>query len=296
MSVATNTTKLDPDAAEKAAVAQLALRGQRAAQRTRLVRLIRALVLAVFLLFWQFGSLIERGSGRALVDPFIWSAPSRIVVRIRDWANDGIILENLLVTLYEAVGAFTIGVSGGVVVGFLLARSDFWSRVFKPYLTTLNAIPRLILAPLFFIIFGLGEGSKIALGAAVVFFIAFFNAFQGVREVDRNVYNNALLLGANRRQMTWHVLLPSAVSWILTSLNTAVGFSMAAVIVAEYLGSSRGMGHLISISQGRLDATGVMTGLVILSSAVVVVQLGVSWAERRLVKWKPNVSDGSSGT
>jgi len=131
------------------------------------------------------------------------------------------------------------------------------------------------------------QNSKIALGFSLVFFIVFFNAFQGVREVDRNVFNNARMLGAEGRQMTRHVLLPSAMSWILISLHTSVGFAMVGAIVGEYLGASTGLGHIINQAEGNLDTTGVFAGLIVLSVVVVFVELLVTQVERRLVKWKP---------
>jgi len=134
---------------------------------------------------------------------------------------------------------------------------------------------------------GIRASSKIALGFSLVFFIVFFNAFQGVRDVDRNVLNNARMLGANERQLTWHVLLPSAMSWILASLHTSVGFAMVGAVVGEYIGASRGIGYVISQSEGNLDATGVWAGMVVLCAVVILVELAVTQLERRLVRWKP---------
>ncbi len=266
---------------------------QRAAVRRRARRrrwLILALQVAILLLvigFWEWGSRTRYDDEHFIVDPFIWSRPSRIWVRVLEWLGDGTVLKNLFITLYEAAMSFVLGVLGGVAAGFLLGRSEFWARVLNPYIQVLNALPRLVFTPIFFILFGLGENSKIALGFSLVFFIVFFNAYQGVREVDRNVFNNARMLGAGERQMTRHVLLPSAMSWILTSLHTSVGFAMVGAIVGEYLGSSRGLGHIINQAEGNLDTTGVFAGLVVLSAVVVVVELAVTWAERRLVRWKP---------
>jgi NitT/TauT family transport system permease protein len=159
--------------------------------------------------------------------------------------------------------------------------------VFNPFITALNSIPALVFAPIFFVIFGLGVESKIAIGSLVVFFLTFWNAYQGVREVNRDVYRNAQTLGATRGQMAWHVLLPSALSWILSSLRTAVGFAMVAAIVGEYLGSTSGLGYIIAQSEGAFDQTGMMAGLVVLSAFVVTVAGVVAWLERRLLKWKP---------
>ena len=244
-------------------------------------------ILVIVLVVWELGARTRYDEEHFLIDPFLWSRPLRIWTRILEWMGDGTILRNVFTTLYEAAVGFVLGVAAGVVAGFLLGRSDFWARVLTPYIQVINALPRLVFTPIFFIVFGLGPNSKIALCFSLVFFIVFFNAYQGVREVDRNVFNNALMLGAEGRQMTRHVLLPSAMSWILISLHTSVGFAMVGAIVGEYLGSSTGLGHIINQAEGNLDTTGVFAGLIVLSAVVVVVELLVTQVERRLVKWKP---------
>lgn len=251
------------------------------------VLLLQAVILIAVLVVWELGTSLSTGPNRTLIDAFIWSRPSAIVARLGQWLQSGIILNNVFITLYEALMSFLLGALAGVVVGFVLARSELWSRVLNPFIQVLNALPRLVFAPIFFLLFGLDENSKIALGFSLVFFIVFFNAYQGVREVDRNVFNNVRMLGANERQMTQHVLLPSALTWILTSLHTSVGFAMVGAVVGEYLGAARGLGHVISQSEGNLDATGVWTGMLVLCIVVVVVEVVVTQLERRLVRWKP---------
>jgi NitT/TauT family transport system permease protein len=258
-----------------------------ARRRRYLILGIQVVILIAVVVFWELGSRLHTDDEHFLVDPFIWSRPSKISGRVVEWLQDGIILNNVFITLYEALMGFVLGTAAGIVAGFVLGRSDFWARVLNPYIQVVNALPRLVFTPIFFLIFGLDANSKIALGFSLVFFIVFFNAYQGVREVDRNVFNNAQMLGAGQRQMAWHVLLPSALSWILTSLHTSVGFAMVGAVVGEYLGSSRGLGHIIAQSEGNLDATGVWAGLAVLSVVVVLVELLVTRVERRLVRWKP---------
>jgi NitT/TauT family transport system permease protein len=253
-----------------------------------LIPLVRLVVLVVALGAWEWLSQVQlAGHAKPILDPFLWSRPSRIAERVATWLADGTIVNNVFVTLLEAAMGFLIGTLFGVLVGFALALSNFWSRVFNPFIVALNSIPALVFAPIFFVVFGLGVESKIAIGSLVVFFLTFWNAFQGVREVNRDVYRNAQTLGANRPQMAWHVLLPSALSWILSSLRTAVGFAMVAAIVGEYLGSTSGLGYIIAQSEGAFDQTGMLAGLVVLSAFVVAVASLVSWIERRLLKWKP---------
>src|ERR671933_2981464 len=260
----------------------------RASGRKRAVVVgLQAAILIAVIVVWEVGTSVPTGPNRFIVDPFIWSRPSRIVGRVAEWLRNGIILNNVFITLYEAFMSFVLGAVAGIAVGFLLGRSDLWSRVLNPFIQVINALPRLVFAPIFFLLFGLDENSKIALGFSLVFFIVFFNAYQGVRDVDRNVFNNARMLGANERQMTWYVLLPSALTWILTSLHTSVGLAMVGAVVGEYLGSARGLGHVISQSEGNLDATGVWAGMFVLCIVVVVVEVLVTQLERRLVRWKP---------
>jgi NitT/TauT family transport system permease protein len=256
-------------------------------RRRAVIAVVQVAILALVVVVWEWGARTRYDDEHFIIDPFLWSRPLRIWGRIVEWMGDGTILRNVFTTLYEAVMSFVLGVAAGVLAGFALGRSDFWARVLNPYIQVVNALPRLVFTPIFFILFGLGPNSKIALGFSLVFFIVFFNAYQGVREVDRNVFNNARMLGAEGRQLTRHVLLPSAMSWILTSLHTSVGFAMVGAIVGEYLGSSTGLGHIINQSEGNLDTTGVFAGLIVLSAVVVVVELLVTQVERRLVKWKP---------
>jgi len=253
----------------------------------------------VLILSIQLGILViviggwEIASRANVLDPFFFSRPSVFFARALQWLADPAvrlgghsIYHHLGVTLAEMAGGFILGVLAGVVVGFLLGRSEFWASVFNPYIQVLNALPRLVLAPIFVLLFGIDERSKIALGFSLVFFIVFFNAYRGVREVDRNIVNNVRLLGANEVQLAWHVLLPSAMTWILSSLHTSVGFALVGAVVGEYLAAAEGLGWVISQAQGNFDAAGVYAGMVILCFVVVIVEFGVSRLERRLVRWK----------
>jgi NitT/TauT family transport system permease protein len=182
--------------------------------------------------------------------------------------------------------SFIIGTILGVVMGYLLGRNKLLSDIFGPYITMLNALPRVVLAPIFIVWFGLGMPSKVALGVTLTFFIVFFNAFQGVREVDRNLVNNALLLGANQRQLARHVIIPSALTWILSSLHTSFGFALTGAVVGEFIGATKGLGFLISEAQGSFDTTGVFAGMVLLSITSLLADWLVTRLERRFVVWR----------
>jgi len=248
---------------------------------------LQVLILVVFVGVWEIAAR------RHWIDPFFFSQPSVFAARALRWLTDpGYLLggrniyHHLLVTMEEMAGGFVLGVGFGVAVGFGLGRSQFWSAVFNPYIQIMNALPRLVLAPVFVLLLGIDVRSKIALGFSLVFFIVFFNAYRGVREVDRNLLNNARMLGASERDLARHVLLPSAMTWILSSLHTSVGFALVGAVVGEYMAAAQGLGWIISQAQGNFDAAGVYAGMLILSVVVVVVELGVSWVEQRLVAWK----------
>lgn len=251
--------------------------------RTRRVPIVVWQVLLGVLLLAAWQTMASAG----MLDKFFFSRPSDIAARVWQWLSTGSIWLHLLVTLEEAFLSFALGVSAGILFGFLLARTPFLSDLLNPYIRVLNALPRVVLAPIFLLWFGLGIWSKVALGVTVVFFIVFFNTYQGVKEVDPVVLNNARMLGASEPQLIRHVLVPSALTWIFSSLHISIGFAIIAVVVGEYLGASRGVGYLISQAEGVFDTTGVFAGMVVLSAVVLSVGLGVDRLERWLLRWKP---------
>src|SRR5713226_4101045 len=165
-------------------------------------------------------------------------------------------------------------------------RVRLLARVIDPYIKMLNAVPRVVLAPLFLLWFGLGIWSKVALAVTLVFFVMFFNTYQGVRDADRVLIDNVRMLGATERQLVRHVLIPSALTWIFSSLQTSLGFAMVGAVVGEYLGATRGLGYVISQAEGTFDTTGVFAGMTVLGLVVVIVSTGVSRLERWLLRWK----------
>lgn len=235
------------------------------------------------------GSLVlwEAAARLGWIDPFFFPAPSAIVARVGEWVAQGDIWTDLGITLLETLLSFVVGVLGGTALGLWLGLSRFASDVLQPVIKILNAVPRVLLAPIFVIWFGLGLTSKVALGVTIVIFVAFFNTLQGVREVNPVVLANARLLKASRMALLRHVYLPSATSWILSSLRVSVGMAVMGAVVAEYLGSAAGLGHVIAQAEGVLDATGVFAGLVVLSVFVVALDAIVDRLEHRLLVWRP---------
>jgi sulfonate transport system permease protein len=221
-----------------------------------------------------------------VLDPFFVSRPSDIAARIVRWTIGGTLWGHLAVTLEESLLGLVVGAALGVSLGFALARAPFAARVLDPYIKMLNAVPRVVLAPLFLLWFGLGIWSKVALAVTLVFFVMFFNTYQGVRDADRVLIDNVRMLGASERQLVRHVLVPSALTWIFSSLQTSLGFAMVGAVVGEYLGATRGLGYMISQAEGTFDTTGVFAGMTVLGVVVVIVSSGVSRVERWLLHWK----------
>lgn len=220
---------------------------------------------------------------------FFFGEPVIILQRIWDWFAGGEIYSHLGVTLYETVMAFVIGTIAGLAVGLWLALSPVAAAVADPFIKGFNSMPRVILAPIFAVWFGLGPASKIALGFTLVFFIVFFNVYQGVREVNPNVLASAKMLGATRRQLLRYVYLPSAMSWVFSSLHTSVGMAFVAAVIGEYLGSAEGVGYLILQAETTFDMNTVMAGILVLTACALILDRIVTEVEKRLMRWQPTV-------
>ena len=218
---------------------------------------------------------------------FFFGEPLKVLGRVWQWFSSGEIFEHLWVTLWETLLAFVIGTVSGLVVGLWLALNPIASALCDPYIKALNSMPRVILAPIFSVWFGLDIASKVALGVTLVFFIVFFNVYQGVREVSPTVLANARILGASNRQLLRHVYVPSATSWVFASLHNSVGLAFVGAVVGEYLGSSRGVGYLILQAEGTFDINTVFAGIVVLTAFALVLDLLVTMAEKRLMVWQP---------
>ena len=230
--------------------------------------------------------------GRILLPPFFFSNPVDVASQIVNWFVDRRDLEASLDHAVESMLAFVIGSIGGVLVGFWFARQPRIAAVFDPYVKMVNALPRVVLAPIFALWLGLGIWSKVALGVTLVFFIVFFNVYQGVKEVSPTVLANARMLGMSERQLMRHVYWPSALSWMFSSLHTSVGFAVVGAVVGEYLGSAAGLGYLIQQAEGVFDVAGVFAGMFVLSAFVIVIDMVVTLVERRLLVWRPTAAEG----
>jgi NitT/TauT family transport system permease protein len=253
---------------------------------------LQLLVAVVAVLLWHVFTTVPI-AGVKLLPPFFFSTPEAVATRVVKWFAEGTIWRHLWITLVESVLAFVIGSVAGVLVGFWFGRRPLVAAVFDPYVKMANALPRIVLAPIFALWLGLGIWSKVALGVTLVFFIVFFNVYQGVKEVSTTVLDNGRMLGMNERQLTRHVYWPSALSWMFSSLHTSVGFAVVGAVVGEYLGSAAGLGYLIQQAEGVFDVAGVFAGMIVLAMFVVAIDLLVTKVENRLLVWRPNAGEGS---
>lgn len=264
----------------------VAARARRNAQRRKAaVYLGRAFVLLVGIGGWQVLANFK------ILDPFFFGSPVGIVLRLVDWARNGTAYGSfwlqIWVTLEESILGFIAGVVSGVVIGVALGEIPYLADVLGPFIKMVNALPRIVLGSVFVMWLGLGMSSKVLLAAVLVFFIVFFNAFQGVRSVDRNLVSNVRILGASRFQVIRHVVFPSAMTWIIASLHVALGFAIIGAIVGEFLGAQRGLGLVIATAQNTFDANGVFGAMLVIGILALSAEALMSMLEKRLLSWQP---------
>jgi NitT/TauT family transport system permease protein len=245
------------------------------------VRLCRWALLLTGLGLWEVLGRLD------IIDPFFFPFPSSIIAQVAAWAATPRIYADLGTTLLETGIGFVSGTALGVILGLWLGLSPFAAQVLEPFIKAFNAIPRIVLAPIFALWFGLGLASKVAIVITLVFFMAFFNTFQGVRDVNPVILANARLLRARGSLLLRHVYLPSAAQWILSSLRASIGFAVTGAVVGEYLGSAAGIGHVIAQAEGSFDAVGVFAGLFVLGAFVLVLDEIISQVESRVIVWRP---------
>ncbi|MEB0140644.1 MULTISPECIES: ABC transporter permease [unclassified Undibacterium] len=257
----------------------------RARRHHQLVIFLRLALAVVVLASWE-GSVYL-----GWIDPFFFSQPTAIYEQLLVWITEGTsqgpLWRELLVTMEETVFGFLIGSALGIIFGIALGRNKLASDVLSIYIKVANAIPRVVLGSIFIIMFGLGMGSKIALAVVMVFFVVFGNAFQGVREADKNLIANAYILGASKRQVTFSVVFPSALTWILASLHVSFGFALVGAVVGEFLGARHGIGLLIATAQGTFNAAGVFAAMIVLAVVALVAEYLLTAVENKLLKWRP---------
>jgi len=245
------------------------------------LRAYQALLLLAVFVVWYILTETE------ILPPFFFGKPLVVLEKTWEWFASGKIYSHLWITLVETALAFILGTLLGLAIGLWLALAPTASALLDPYIKALNSMPRVILAPIFAVWFGLGIWSKVALGVTLVFFIVFFNVYQGVKEVSPVVLANARMLGASSRDLLRTVYLPSATSWVFSSLHTSVGMAFVGAVVGEYLGSAAGVGYLILQAEAVFDINTVFAGILVLTAFALALDAIVTLAEKRLLVWRP---------
>ncbi|MGQ0551222.1 MAG: ABC transporter permease [Armatimonadota bacterium] len=236
-------------------------------------------------------SLWELTSGR-VIDAFWVSSPSRVFGYLWRIAADGSLFDHLWITLFETFSGFFIGAALGIAGGFLLARTEVVAEVLDPYIVAFNGIPRIALAPLFIIWFGIGPTSKVILVVIVVSFLTFFNTYAGVKGADLELKNMVRIMGANERQVLFKVTLPAAIPWITTGLKLSVPYALVGAVVGEFIAASKGLGYLINYNTGLFSTTGALGGILVLAVIVALCTEAISRTEAYLLRWRPREEPG----
>lgn len=234
---------------------------------------------AILLAVWE-------ASGRAgLLNPLYAPAPSQIAAALVDLFGSGRIWTHMEATFTAALGGLALGILIGVAVAIVAAMVPLIAELVEPVMTLLNAIPRVILAPLFVIWLGIGTSSKVALAVVLVAVLMFFTVFTGIRQVDQRLVERIITLGGGRLALIRHVYLPSVAAWVMGSLKVAIGFAFTGAVVGEFVAASRGLGYLLSFAQSTYNSA-LMLAIVLLIMIVVLVIFALGGLlERRLLRW-----------
>ncbi|MDQ0876080.1 NitT/TauT family transport system permease protein [Paenibacillus sp. V4I3] len=241
--------------------------------------LIRLVLLIIFLGSWQYAS------GR-FIDKFWISTPLDIMKALQKWIVNGELFFHLGITAEETLLGFFIGALSGGIVGFFLGRWTFGAKIFEPFIMALYSLPKVALAPLFILWFGIGIEMKIMLSAVTVFFLVFINTFAGVRDVDNDQLESIRIMGATERQILSKVVFPSALNWIIVGLKLSVPYALLGAIVGEITASNRGIGYLIQYSAGQFNTAGTFAALITLIIVSSFLNYILSLFEKRFLHWK----------
>ena len=252
--------------------------------RYRRVLVARLIVVGVFLAIWQ--AVVTFG----IVDAFWISSPKLVVEELWNEMASGALFADVAITVFEAIIAFVVSSALGIIAGLLLARSPFWDDVLAPLILALNSLPRVALAPLIILWFGIGITAKVVTAFTLVFFILLVNTLGGAKNVDNDILTIARLMGASNRDILWKVTLPSALPWIFAGLNLGLTYSLLGVIVAEILASNQGLGYVIQSSAATFNTAGVFAGLITLAVVAWLFSTLMRVVEAHLLRWKPSLT------
>jgi NitT/TauT family transport system permease protein len=228
----------------------------------------------------------ELGYRAGTIDPFFFSSPSLIWAVLVEQFGTGRIWPHLWVTVQEALAGLAIGFVAGAALGWLAAMQRRVADVVEPFMLLLNSVPRVVVAPLFIMWFGIGLGSKIALALFLVFVVIFFAVYSGLKEVDRALVERIVVLGGSRRDLLREVYVPSVMAWVFSSLRITVGFAFTGAVVGEFIASSRGLGYLLNFAQNSYNASLMMATVGLIMAIIVALFAVLSRIEQRATMWK----------
>ena len=246
---------------------------------------LRLLLIGALLALWEI-------AGGQWFDITFTSKPSDIAARLGDWSADGTLWQHSWVTIQEIIYGFLLGAVAGAVVGFVLASLRLLYAVLDPFMMALYAIPKVALAPLFIVWFGIEMQMKVLLAGATVFFLVFLNTAAGVREVDQGLVDAVRLMGGKRRHIAFKVVLPASMTGVLTGLKVAIPYALIGAVIGELVASNRGLGYLINDAAAQFDTAGVFATLVVLSVIAAVLNVLVGLIDKRVNRWKPVDAQG----
>ncbi|MGE3065866.1 MAG: ABC transporter permease [Hyphomicrobiaceae bacterium] len=240
----------------------------------------RIAVAAAFLATWHYAVEAK------LIDKFWISSPAEVLSRIVGWFATGEIWPHLGATVLETVAGFLFGCLFGVVFGLIFGMSRRVADVMEIYIVALYSMPKVALAPLFILWFGIGITSKIMLAAIGVFFLVFYNTYSGALNTERELLDVIRLMGGNQSHIIRKVILPSALVWIFTGMKIAIPYALIGAVVGEMMAANRGVGYLIQASAGQFDTGGVFAALLILVVLSTATQFFLRKIESRVLRWK----------
>ena len=243
------------------------------------ILLLRLLVGIAFIALWHFAS------GR-WIDTLLISSPENVAARLWRWLWDGTLWNNLSITLWATILGFLIGCSAGFGLGLLFGRFQLIAEVFDPYITAIYSIPKIALAPLFIIWFGIGIESKVAVSASIVFFVIFLNTYTGVREVNPLYVHTTRIMGGGEFAVMRYVIIPSAAAWVITGLKVSVPYALVGTVVGEFMSANRGIGFLISQATGLFNTTSVFAGIIVLAVVGAIINTALKYLEAWVLRWR----------
>ncbi|BAY34524.1 putative ABC transporter permease protein [Nostoc carneum NIES-2107] len=253
----------------------------------RIIQLaIQLTPLVVILFVWELGT--GAFGVPQFIEPALVGKPSLIVKELQQLFSEGTVFKHVFVTFQEAMGGLILAMTGGISLGILLAYSPQGAIITLPYVQVFNSIPRIALAPFFIVWFGIGLLSKILLAALAAFFPIFFTTYQGLQSIERELVAAFQVMGANRWKILRMVVLPSVLSWVIAGIRTSLGMALVGALVAEYIGSTKGLGYLLMAAQGTLNVDKAWSILIVLAFISVLLDWGVRVLEAYLLRWRPN--------